>query len=153
RRSTRGMWVGAAFLVSGTILLALAGYISHVGINFGHGPGVPVKDYITQSGVFTLCAFAFVHIGIDRGIERRWLLAIAALALASLFIANIVYVTTSRTTLVVLPVLLLLLGIQRASWRAVLGCVLAGLVAATTLWFTSPYVRMRVTSLADEVVE
>ena len=153
RRSERGIWVGAAFLVSGTVLLALVWVMFCWGLDFGHGPGVPVKDYITQSGVFTLCAFALIHVGFDRWMAGRRVLAVAAVALALLFVASIFYVSTSRTTLVVIPILLLLVGLQRASWRALAGSVVAGLVLAAAMWVTSPYVRMRVTSVADEIAE
>jgi O-antigen ligase len=153
RRSEHGMWVGAAFLASGTVLLALAWAMFWLNLDFGHGPGVPVKDYITQSGVFTLCAFALVHIAVDRWIEHRRLPAVIAAALAFWFVANIFYISTSRTTLVVMVALLPAFALQRASWRALAGVVLAGLVVAGTVWATSPYVRMRVTSVAGEIAE
>jgi len=153
RRSEHSMWVGAAFLASGMVLLALAWTMFWLNLDFGHGPGVPVKDYITQSGVFTLCTFALIHIAVDRWIERRRLLAVIAAVLAFLFIANIVYVTTSRTTLVVILALLPVFALQRSSWRALVGAVLAGLVVAGAVWATSPYVRMRVTSIAGEIAE
>jgi O-antigen ligase len=153
RRSEHSMWVGAAFLVSGTILLAVAWVIFGLGLEFGRGPGVPVKDYIAQSGVFTLCAFGLVHIGVDRWMERRGVLAIGAFALALMFVASIFYVSTSRTTLVVILVLLLLVGLQQASWRAAVGSILAGLTLLAAMWATSPYVRVRTTSVANEIAE
>jgi O-antigen ligase len=75
------------------------------------------------------------------------------MALALLFIANIVYVNTSRTTLAIIPVLLVLFGWRRGSWRGLAGCIIAGLVVIAVIWATSPYVRMRVTSLAGEIAE
>jgi O-antigen ligase len=153
RNSGHGIWVAAAFLASGTVLLATVWIIFWLGLEFGHGPGVPVKDYITQSGVFTLCAFALIHVCIERWIEHRRVLAIAAMALALLFVSSIFYVSTSRTTLVVIPFLLLLVALQRASWRALAGCILAGLVVLAVMWATSSYVRMRVTSVSDEIAE
>jgi O-antigen ligase len=153
RSSDYGIWVAAAFLVSGTVLLVTVWTIFWLGLEFGHGPGVPVKDYITQSGVFTLCAFALIQVGIERWTEHRRVLAIAAMALALLFVASIFYVSTSRTTLVVIPFLLLLVALQRASWRALARCALAGLVVLAIMWTTSPYVRMRVTSVSDEIAE
>lgn len=153
RGSDHSVWVGAAFLVSGTILLVVVWAMFWFGLDFGHGPGVPVKDYITQSGVFTLCAFGLVHVGFERWTEHRRVLAAAALGLALLFVAANLYVSTSRTTLVVMPVLLLSVGWQRASWRAFVGCVLAGLALLAAMWATSPYVRQRATSVAVEIAE
>jgi len=153
RRSEHGALVGAAFLVSGTSLLALSWVSFWLRLDFGHFPGIPVKDNITLSGVFTLCAFALVHIGVDRWIGHRRTLAVAALAVALLFVANIFYVSASRTALVIIPVLLLLFGWQRASWKAFAGFITAGIVIAAAMWATSPYVRTRVTSVADEIAE
>lgn len=153
RRSELSVWVGTAFVVSATILLAAVWTMFWLGLDFGHGPGVPVKDYITQSGVFTLSAFALVQVGFDRWTNRSRGLAFAAVALALLFVASLFYVTTSRTMLVVIPVLLLLVGLRQPSWRAAAGCILAGLVVLTTMWMTSPYVRERVTSVAGEIAE
>ena len=42
RRSEYSVWVGAAFLMSGTILLALVWAMFCLGLDFGRGPGVPV---------------------------------------------------------------------------------------------------------------
>jgi len=153
RRAEHGIWVGAAFLVSGTILLVVAWTMFCLGLEFGHGQGVPVKDYIAQSGVFTLCAFALIYIGFERWMERNRVLAVAAVALALLFISSMFYVSTSRTTLVVILVLLLLIGLQRASWRGMVGCVLVGVTLLAAMWTTSTYVRERTMSVADEIAE
>jgi len=151
RRSDRGMWVGAAFLASATVLLALAWVMFLLRLNFGHGPGVPVKDHITQSGIFTLCAFALLDIALDRWIGRRRVPAALCVALALLFIADIVYVTTSRTTLVVIPALFVLFGTRRLSWKGFAVFVIGGAVAAAAVWTTSPYVRLRVTGVFTEI--
>jgi O-antigen ligase len=153
RRSGRGTWVGAAFLASGIILLAVVWIIFWLALEFGHGRGVPVKDYISQNGVFTLCAFALIHIGIDRWAAHRRVPAVAAVAFALLFIASIFYVSASRTALVVIPVLLVLVGVQRGSWRVLVGCLLAGLVVIAGMWVSSPYVRTRVLSIPNEIAE
>jgi O-antigen ligase len=153
RRTDRIIWVGTAFLASASILLALVWAMFCFGLDFGHGPGVPVKDYITQSGVFTLCAFALVHIAFECWEQNRRLIAVAGGALALLFVASIFYVSTSRTTLVVIPMLLLLVALQRGSWRAAVGCILSGVLMAATMWTTSSYVRIRVTSVVSEIME
>ena len=149
----RGLWAGAAFLTSATLLLALAWLSFWANLDFGHGPGVPVKDYITQSGVFTLCAFTLLYVGFERFGERRRAQALAAVALALLFLAGIVYVSTSRTTLVIIPVLLLLFGWRRGSAKALAGTAAAGLALAAVVWATSPYVRMRVMNIPVEIAD
>ncbi|MBS0530239.1 MAG: ligase, partial [Proteobacteria bacterium] len=113
--------VFGAFLVA-SVLLALVSWalvllpgISWRGENY---IGVPVKDYISQSGVFTLCIFGLLWIATQRQEKsgRRWLV----LALAALFLSNIVYVATSRTSLVVVVGLALLFSIRRFGWRGFL---------------------------------
>jgi O-antigen ligase len=151
RRSERGLWVGAAFLASATALLALAWAMVVFGLQFGHGPGVPVKDYVSQSGVFTLCIFALFDVALDQWAARRRALAAVCVALALLFAAHMFYVTTSRTMLVVIPVLFVLLGLRRLTWKGFAALVVIGAVAAAAVWASSSYVRMRITSVFTEV--
>ncbi len=151
RRSERGLWIGSAFLASATALLALAWAMVAFGLQFGHGPGVPVKDYVSQSGVFTLCIFALFDIALDQWAARRHALAAACVVLALLFAAHMFYVTTSRTMLVVIPVLFVLLGLRRLTWKGFAVLVVIGAVAAAAVWASSSYVRLRITSVFTEV--
>jgi O-antigen ligase len=151
RRSERGLWVAAGFLLSDAVLLALSWAMIAFGWNFGHTAGVPVKDYIIQSGAFALCAFALLDVGYDRWADGRCMQAAACAALALAFIANIVYVTTGRTTLVVIPVMFVMFGLRRLSWTAFAGFLLAGVVFAAAVWTTSAYVRQRAASVFTEI--
>ena len=151
RRSERGLWIGAAFLASATALLALAWAMVIFRLEFGHGPGVPVKDYVSQSGVFTLCIFALFDIALDQWAVRRRALAAGCALLALLFAAHMFYVTTSRTMLVVIPVLFVLLGLRRLTWKGFAVLVVIGAVAAAAVWASSSYVRTRITSVFTEV--
>ncbi len=155
RRSDRGIWVGYAFLLSTTILLVMSfGMVLLRFGDLGHGYGVPVKDYIAQSGAFTLCGFGLFDVAADRWAERRRWLAVACLALGLLFIADIVYITTGRTTLAVMPALFLLWGVhRRLSRRHLAAFLLAGLTFGAVVWATSPYVRARVTGIFTEITE
>ncbi len=153
RRSDRGVWVGAGFLVSGAVLLGTSFSIVLLGFDLGHGPGVPVKDYITQSGIFALCGFALLDIAVDQWAERRRVQAAICVAAALLFMSNIVYVTTGRTTLAVIPVLFLLWGMYRLSRPQLAIFLIAGGVLGAVLWTTSPYMRERVTGISTEITE
>ncbi len=51
-------------------------------LTLGRGYGVPVKDDIAQSGIFTLCAFALFRIAVDRWNEGRRGFAAACVASA-----------------------------------------------------------------------
>ena len=61
---------------------------------------------------FLICAFVLLQLAIDDSRVGRWRSTIGYIALAVLFLANIAFVATGRTALLVAPVLALLLG-----WR------------------------------------
>jgi len=123
----------------------------------GNGYGVPVKDDIAQSGAFALCAFALFHLALSQWNAQRRGVAAACLTLGVLFIANMIYVVTSRTALVVIPVLYVLLafhwGLHRRSFVAIAAYVLFGAAVIVALWATSQNLRQRITVISQEVGE
>ena len=86
--------------------------------------GVPVKDYILQSGNFLICAFVLLQLAIDDSRVGRWRSVTGYIALAVLFLANIVFVATGRTALLVAPVLALWLGWREFRWKGLVGAAL-----------------------------
>ena len=78
-------------------------------------------------------------------------MALALTALALLFLANIVFVISSRTTLVVFPVMLIVLALQRLSWKGGIAFVLAASVLAVAAGSASPFLRYRTLLVIDEV--
>ncbi|MBV9970748.1 MAG: O-antigen ligase family protein [Xanthobacteraceae bacterium] len=159
RRSDRGWLVGAAFLCSATVLLATSYVMINLpnALTLGRGYGVPVKDDIAQSGIFTLCAFALFRIAVDRWNEGRRGVAAAGVALGLLFLANMIYVVTSRTALVVIPLLYVLLAfhlrLNRRSLRAIVAYAAAGLAPLAFVWMTSHHLRARVSVVSSEINE
>jgi O-antigen ligase len=159
RRSDRGLWVGAAFLASAVVLLACSFVMINMAdaLTLGRGYGVPVKDDIIQSGIFTLCAFALFHIAFTQWSAHRRGVAAICLALGLLFVANMIYVVTSRTALVVIPALYVLFafhcGLHRRSVLAIAAYVAIGLVALGVVWATSNHLRGRVTFVSREINE
>jgi O-antigen ligase len=112
--------------------------------------GVPVKDYISQSGFFSIC----IVVLLDRAIAawktspRTAMLCIGG---AGLFFANIIYVATGRTSLVGLAVLLVLLGAMRFRRLGLLLFLGTLAVLAAAAWMSSPYLRHRVTNVMEEI--
>ena len=147
RRSERGIWVLNAFLASCLALLIVSWLTAPFpGLTLSrHGtPGVPVKDYVSQSAMFTICIAAtleFMAIA-WREAHRKTAILLALLALA--FTANIFYIATSRTALVFLPVLILLYSFRQLGWRAAIAlfAVLIGLTIAASQ--SSDFFRQRV---------
>jgi O-antigen ligase len=154
RRSGQAQWAVIGFLASSVLLLAASWVLFLTpGLTWRGArgtPGVPVKDYIFQSAIFAICAFGLIGRALELWREHaRRALALALLAAA--FIANIVYVATARTTLVVMAVLLLLLGLRQLRWKGALGAVLVGGVLAGGAWTSSSYLRDRVSVAIKEV--
>jgi O-antigen ligase len=154
RRSRHAAWVSKGFLMSCAVLL-VASY-AHVllwgKLPWTMGlPGIPVKDYITQSGAFEICVLGIVYVSVDawQAGDRR--LALGLVALAALFLADIAYVTTSRTTLVAMPILIIVFGLIRFPWKGTLLLVGACVAIAAVVWVSSPYIRFRVSSVVSEV--
>jgi O-antigen ligase len=112
--------------------------------------GVPAKDYIIQSGEFTLCSAGLLDRAVAAWGKSRAKSVFLAGA-AFIFIGNIVFIALGRTSLVVMIVLFTLLGIRHFERRALAGFVAAGLALAVIAWSTSPYLRFRVTHIVSEL--
>jgi O-antigen ligase len=147
RQSERGIYVVYGFFASVLLLLLVSWGLALIpGLPWRgmHQPGVPAKDYIFQSTNLLICAFALLGYARAEGHQRNWRFALALVALACLFLANIFFVISSRTSFVVAPVLLLLLGWRQFGWRGVVGAGVLGVALGTVLWFGSPYLRERI---------
>jgi hypothetical protein len=153
RQSDAGRLVLIGFLASASALLVAS--LAHAmlwhwaGLHRGLQAGVPVKDYIAQSEVFLICMFALLGLALDRWEEGRWRQALAPALLALFFLADIAFLATGRTSLVIILVLGLLFGLRRFGLRGLLGAGVAVAVTAAVLWSSSPYLRERV----DRTVE
>lgn len=155
RRTECGTWVLAGFLISCTILLLVSwGLVLLPDLPWrGRNPdiiGVPVKDRITQSSLFVLCAFGLIESAFDARGNMRRALTFGTLLLALGFLANVLFVATSRTALVLVPVLLLLFGVRRFGWYGLAGAAVAIMLLGTTAWQGSPALRQRVTVVLQE---
>jgi O-antigen ligase len=106
-------------------------------------PGVPAKDYILQSTDFLMCAFVLFALAFDDGRAGRWCSVLLLIALAVLFLANIAFVATGRTTLLVAPVLVLLLGWREFGWKGALGAALLFSIAGVAAAVGSSYLNAR----------
>jgi O-antigen ligase len=154
RSSERSTWVFAAFLLSCSTLLTVSYFLAlrpdlaWRGIN--SLSGVPVKDYVAQSGEFVLCAFAVLPIAFGP-VPRRPLLAVGICALAALFIANVFYVASGRTALVVVPVLVIVFALRRFGWKRGCAVLLTATIAGWLIWQSSTYLRMQMALIPGEI--
>jgi len=113
--------------------------------------GIPVKDYIAQSGEFTFCIFVLAALALAAWHEGRRRHAIAPLLLALAFLVNVVYVATSRTSLVILPIMLLLFACRHLSWKGVTALLSTGVVTGALVLVFVPAVHRNVASLVQEL--
>jgi O-antigen ligase len=151
RRSERGSLVLYGFLASCSALLiaSFAGWLLSIGIN-GKEPGLPVRDYIAQSSEFLICIFALLAFAFGSAGARHGLHVTIAVLLALLFLANILMISTGRTALVVVPLLLLILGFRLYGLKGVVAASVAAATIAAVAWTASPFLRLRVEStIAD----
>lgn len=152
RRSEHGMRVLVGFFAAVTGVLMVSWLLVLFPSLPWHGNeyGVPVKDYILQSGDFLICAFVLVAAAIEEGRARRRWPVIGLLALALVFLANIAIVATGRTTLLIAPVLAALLGWREFRWKGLLtAAVLFGILGGAAA-VESPYLRARLDTSFNE---
>jgi hypothetical protein len=152
RRSDNGPRVFLGFLIACVALLA-ASWIVTIWPDIpktSRDPGVAVKGYIIQSAEFTICAAGLLYLAVEAAREGRWTTLTSLVILALAFLHDIFFIATGRTTLVVIPALILVYGLRQFSWKRFFGASAAGIVIAAALWTTSPYLRDRATSVLSQ---
>jgi len=142
-RSDKGPLVIYGFLVSEVCLVLTSWAFGLIPMLQSHGNfrGVPVKDYIFQSDEFLVCGFVLVGIAGELAIRRQWRAALQAAVMGVLFLANLAFVFTSRTSLLVMPFLIAALGWRLAGAKGAGIACLAAIVLAPVIWFSSPHLR------------
>ena len=154
-RSDRGRHVLIGFVGSCVVLLIVSWSLwlwpGLPWLTAVKSPGIPVKDYISQSAMFTICALVILRFAFDMWQTNRRQLAALLAILALAFLANVFYVATSRTYLVVIPVLLIVFGYQVFGWKGAVSLVVGILVLAMAAWPSASSLRLRVSSFFDEI--
>jgi O-antigen ligase len=152
-RSSRGVQVLTAFLVSCAVLLVMSWIVAFdpgLALRSSASYGVPVKNYIDQSQEFTLCAVALAYPVIVLFRAGRILPAVLLMALSLSFVVNMVFVIVSRTALVTMPVMLAVFVLLHLKWRTavVILCVTTVLVGLG--WVASPQLRFKTATFLNE---
>ena len=150
RRSDGGSRVFAGFLAA-CVALLFASWAVAIWPSLPKGStdfGVAVKSYIVQSVEFMICAAGLLYLAVEAAREGRWARLALLLVPALAFLQDIFFVATGRTTLAVIPVLVVIYGARRYGAKGFAGAVVAAAVLAAGVWASSPYVRARV----DEIL-
>ncbi|WP_426527595.1 O-antigen ligase family protein [Bradyrhizobium sp. McL0615] len=168
-RSSRGIWVFVAFLVSCALLMAVSWLVvmepslTLKAPDEAGGRGIFVKNYIDQSQEFALCAVALAYpiIRLLRTNQIWQALVLGAISLG--FVVNMAFVIVSRTAMVTIPIMLAVFALLHLKWRTSLVifgglAVMAGLAFATspplqltTDAFVSDYLRYKNENLPTSV--
>jgi O-antigen ligase len=146
RRSDRGEWVLGGYAISCVVLLLLSLVLvlwPNMPFYFPKEYGVPVKNAASQSGVFTTCIFGLLFLAYEAVIRRRWLWLLGFVAVILAMLADILFVATGRTALVVILVLLVLFAIKQLNPRGILILLAAAVALGAVAWSSSPYLRVR----------
>jgi O-antigen ligase len=152
-RSERGTWVFVAFLGSCALMVVASTIVAFdpaLALKPHADRGIFVKNYIDQGQEFSLCAVALAYPIANFAGQRRWLSALLLLALMLLFLANMVFIVTSRTALVTIPIMLAVFGLMHLKWRANLAIAIAVLVVAGTAWIISPQLQEKVATFSSQ---
>lgn len=169
KRSSRGMWVFAAFLVSCALLMVVSWLVTiepSLSLKTPDEPGgrgIFVKNYIDQSQEFALCAVALAYPIIRLLRTNRIWQALVLGAISLGFVVNMAFVIVSRTAMVTIPIMLAVFALLHLKWRTsllIFGglAVMAGLAFAaspplqrTTDAFVSDYLRYKNENLPTSV--
>jgi O-antigen ligase len=142
QRSSRGMWVFIAFLVSCSLLMVMSWIVAYdpslsLKPSQGDARGVFVKNYIDQSQEFALCAVVLIYpfIRFVRA-EKFWPSLLLGL-LVVCFIDTMAFIVASRSAMVAMPIMLAavsLVHMRRRTSLIIIGVMvtLVGLLWATT---------------------
>ena len=146
QRTTRGLWVFTAFLISCTLLMAVSWLVLlDPGLSLkpgaGAGRGIFVKNYIDQSQEFALCAVALAYPIVTLLQDRKNRQALLLTAIAVSFIVNMAFVVVSRTALVTLPVMLAVFALMHLKWRTNVILFAGAIVLAALAWMASPQLQ------------
>jgi O-antigen ligase len=155
-----GDWVFSAFLASCALLMLYSFTVAidpdfSLKLYFSRGPykvesGIAVRNYIDQSQEFALCALALVYPIVALFRQGRVRIAALLAVLAVGFLANMMFVVVSRTALVTLPVLVVVLALLHLRWRAAVIAAGAMGILAVLLWNVSPHLRATIAKFSGD---
>ena len=150
RRSDRAIWLLIGFLGSCTALLA---YFATAAIwQTFQFYGSSVKSATTEAVEFIICIFILSFLAIDTFLDKRWRSALGLLALASAFLAAILYALLvpshwfifALETLFSIFILALLLAWRRFGLAVAIGLLVASALICALLYGASAGLRAHV---------
>jgi O-antigen ligase len=146
-RSSRGMAVFTGFLVSCAVLSLVSCLVAldptlTAKLYFwreASNPtsGIFVRNYIDQGQEFSLCAVALAYPAVTAWQAGRTRKALGLAALGLWLVINLLFVITSRTALVTMPIMLAVFALMHLRWRVALALLCGLVLLAIAAWSTS----------------
>jgi O-antigen ligase len=146
-RSPRGTTVFTGFLISCAVLTLVSCIVAldpilSAKLYFSRGPfsptsGIFVRNYIDQGQEFSLCAVALAYPVVTSLRDGQTRKALLLAALASWLVVNLLFVITSRTALVTMPIMLAGFALMHLRWRVALALLCGFVLLAVVAWATS----------------
>jgi hypothetical protein len=152
-RSSRGVQVFTAFLVSCVVLMVMSFIVAWypaLALRPVADYGVPVKNYIDQSQEFALCAVVLAYPIITLLRAGRIVPALLLGVVALCFVANMTFVIVSRTALVTMPVMLAVFALLHLKWRTSLILIGVAVVLAALAFATSLQLRAKIQTFSRD---
>ncbi|MBV8924243.1 MAG: O-antigen ligase family protein [Bradyrhizobium sp.] len=153
-RSQRGMAVFTAFLISCALLAVVSCIVAldpilSAKLYFSRGPFLPtsgifVKNYIDQGQEFSLCAVALAYPVVTSLREGQTKRALWLAPIAVALVANMMFVVTSRTALVTMPIMLVIFLLLHLRWQVAIAAIIAAALLIAATWYASPHLRTTV---------
>jgi O-antigen ligase len=155
RRSDQGGCVFLGYLVSCVVLLTATAIIlptplAPTLIRYLDG-NVLVKNAPTQAGEFVTCIFGLMFFAHETWQRKRWVWVFGSAAIIFAMLADIIYLSTSRTALVVAFVLLVLFAIKRLKAKGMAVAFGSAVLIGVVGWTSSPYLRGRTEAIQTEL--
>jgi O-antigen ligase len=151
QRSAGGMAVFAAFLISCAVLSLVSCLVAldpmlSAKLYFSRGAFIPtsgifVRNYIDQGQEFSLCAVALAYPAVTAWREGRTRTALWLAALGLWLVVNLLFVITSRTALVTMPVMLAVFALTHLRWRVAVALLFGFVLLAAIAWVSSHQMR------------
>jgi O-antigen ligase len=150
-RSPRGVIAFTAFLISCTVLSLVSCLVAldpllSAKLYLSRGPfnptsGIFVRNYIDQGQEFSLCAVALAYPAVTAWQEGRSRRALLLASLGLWLVVNLLFVITSRTALVTMPIMLAVFALMHLRGRVALALLCGFVLLAAIAWSTSHQMR------------
>jgi hypothetical protein len=145
-RSSRGMWVFAAFLASCALLMVMSWVVAYdpslsLKGSQSDARGVFVKNYIDQSQEFALCALVLIYPFLRLARAGKFWPSLFVGLLAVGLIDTMAFIVASRSAIVTMPIMLAAVALVHVRLRTTVIIIGVMIALVGALWMTTSDLR------------